>query len=542
MDVFDLVAKLTLDSSGYSADLDNAESKASTFGSKLKSGLGVAAKVGAAAVAAVGTAAVAMGKQALDAYADYEQLEGGIQTLYGENSEAAKQMMQQASEAWKTAGMSANEYMEMAIESSAALISSLGGDTEEAARLMDVAIVDMSDNVNKMGTSMESIQNAYRGFSRGNFTMLDNLALGFAGTKEGMQQLLDKAEEYAAKNGEVRDFSIDSYADIVEAIHIVQEEMGIAGTTAAEASDTISGSLNATKAAWQNLLTGIADENANFDQLVNDFVDSVVTTAGNIIPRVQSILQGLAKLITESSDKILPIVIDTIVQNLPMIVETGVKLIVALITGLIKAIPQIVAAIPTIIRSIWDGFKAGWPQLRDAGSQLLEMLASGLLNAAHAAVNAAVNIGDQIFNVFREIAASAWTWGVDLIGNFISGIVAKAGELWETVKGIANGVKNFLGFSEPKEGPLSDFHTYAPDMMELFAKGIRDNEGMLKNTVASAFNFGNMTTNSVKAVPSVGSNGAADEMIPIVVQCILDGKVISENVTKWQRRTARAAG
>lgn len=542
MDVFDLVAKLTLDSSGYSADLDNAESKASTFGSKLKSGLGVAAKVGAAAVAAVGTAAVAMGKQALDAYADYEQLEGGIQTLYGENSEAAKQMMQQASEAWKTAGMSANEYMEMAIESSAALISSLGGDTEEAARLMDVAIVDMSDNVNKMGTSMESIQNAYRGFSRGNFTMLDNLALGFAGTKEGMQQLLDKAEEYAAKNGEVRDFSIDSYADIVEAIHIVQEEMGIAGTTAAEASDTISGSLNATKAAWQNLLTGIADENANFDQLVNDFVDSVVTTAGNIIPRVQSILQGLAKLITESSDKILPIVIDTIVQNLPMIVETGVKLIVALITGLIKAIPQIVAAIPTIIRSIWDGFKAGWPQLRDAGSQLLEMLASGLLNAAHAAVNAAVDIGNQIFNVFRDIVASAWSWGVDLIGNFISGIVAKAGELWETVKGIANGVKNFLGFSEPKEGPLSDFHTYAPDMMELFAKGIRDNEGMLKNTVASAFNFGNMTTNSVKAVPSVGSNGAADEMIPIVVQCILDGKVISENVTKWQRRTARAAG
>lgn len=542
MDVFDLVAKLTLDSSGYSADLDNAESKASTFGSKLKSGLGVAAKVGAAAVAAVGTAAVAMGKQALDAYADYEQLEGGIQTLYGENSEAAKQMMQQASEAWKTAGMSANEYMEMAIESSAALISSLGGDTEEAARLMDVAIVDMSDNVNKMGTSMESIQNAYRGFSRGNFTMLDNLALGFAGTKEGMQQLLDKAEEYAAKNGEIRDFSIDSYADIVEAIHIVQEEMGIAGTTAAEASDTISGSLNATKAAWQNLLTGIADDNANFDQLVNDFVDSVVTTAGNIIPRVQSILQGLAKLITESSDKILPIVIDTIVQNLPMIVETGVKLIVALITGLIKAIPQIVAAIPTIIKSIWDGFKAGWPQLKDAGSQLLEMLASGLLGAVNAVINAAVNIGDQIFNVFREIAASAWTWGVDLIGNFISGIVAKAGELWDTIKGIANGVKNFLGFSEPKEGPLSDFHTYAPDMMELFAKGIRDNEGMLKNTVASAFDFGNMTTNSVKTMPSVGSNGAADEMIPIVVQCILDGKVISENVTRMQRRTARAAG
>ena len=175
MDLMNLVAKVTLDSSGYEKGISGLASKAG----KVFGGI---AKVGTAAVAAAGAAVVAITKQAVDAYGEYEQLTGGIETLYGENSKAAEDMMKHASEAWKTAGMSANEYMETAIESSAAMINSLGGDTEKAAQMMDMSIVDMSDNVNKMGTTMEAVQNAYRGFSRGNFTMLDNLALGFAGT------------------------------------------------------------------------------------------------------------------------------------------------------------------------------------------------------------------------------------------------------------------------------------------------------------------------------------------------------------------------
>lgn len=607
--VFELLAKLGLDRKEFDQGMDNAEQKTSTFGSKLKSGLGAAAKVGAAAVAAVGTAAVAMGKQALDAYADYEQLEGGIQTLYGENTEASKKMMEQASEAWKTAGMSANDYMETAIQSSAALISSLEGDVDKAAELMDMSIVDMSDNVNKMGTTMESVQNAYRGFSRGNFTMLDNLALGYAGTKEGMQQLLDKAKELEAQQGRNRDFSIDSYADIVEAIHIVQDSMGIAGTTAKEANETISGSVNAMKAAWSNLLVGIADDNANITELVNQFVDSLITVGDNIIPRIQTILNGATQVITAAAEKLIPVVVQviidnlpmlaksamslidtitkTIIQNLPKLVDSATEIILSIVDGIIEALPElipavvevittlvtkltepstltrliqaafdimgalakgiiqaiptVVAAIPQVISNLLNTIRGFFTQIDASGVELIGQLAMGILSGVGQVVGAVISMGSEIASTFGEIAIAAWNWGVDLIGNFISGIVAKAGELWETLKGIGRGVRDFIGFSEPKKGPLSDFHTYAPDMMELFAKGIRDNEDMLKDTVASAFDFGSMT---VKSSPDTSASGGGFEWdgLPIVVQCVLDGRIISENTTKWQRRMARATG
>ena len=513
MDLFNLQAKLTLDSSEYEQGLQGAEGKASGF-SKV---MGTIGKVGAAAFAAVGTAAIAVGKQSLEAYADFEQLSGGIETLYTDaqgGTQAVEQMMENASNAWKTAGMSANEYMEMAIESSASLINSLGGDVDKASELMDQAIVDMSDNVNKMGTSMEAVQNAYRGFSRGNFTMLDNLALGFAGTKEGMQQLLDKAEEISGVH-----FDISSYSDIIEAIHVIQTDMGITGTTVEEASKTISGSVNAMKAAWQNLLVGIADDNANFETLVSDFVDSVVTVGQNIIPRVESILNGLGELITQAADKLVPIVVDTVVKSLPKIVESGVKLIVSLTSGLISAIPQLVKAIPDIIKAIIDGFVEAWPQLKQAGADLINMVGNGI----------------------RSLATEAWYWGVDLIQNFINGIEAKAAALWDKVRGIAQGVRDFLGFSEPKKGPLSDFHTYAPDMMELFAKGIKDNEGLVTAQISRSFDFGNLTAQSAK-VSSSGSSLGEESPIKIVVQSVLDGRVIAENTTLWQRRQARAMG
>ena len=211
--------RVELDDSGLDKEVDKTESKLSSkFGSAAK---GLAAGVGAAAVGAVaaGTSAViGLVKTASDAYGDFEQLSGGIETLFGDSADT---VMQNAEKAFKTAGMSMNDYMETSIQSAAALINSLDGDQAEAARLMDMSITDMSDNVNKMGTDMEAVQNAYRGFSRGNFTMLDNLALGFAGTKEGMQQLLDAAQQISGV-----EYDISSYSDIVEAIHVVQTEMG----------------------------------------------------------------------------------------------------------------------------------------------------------------------------------------------------------------------------------------------------------------------------------------------------------------------------
>ena len=233
MNLMDLFVKISVD--------DQASSQVEAIGSKLKSGLATAAKVGAAAVAAAGTAIVAVGKQAIEQYAEYEQLVGGVETLFKQSSDT---VMGYAENAYKTAGMSANEYMSTVTSFSAALLRSVGGDTEKAAKLADTAITDMSDNANKMGVSLESLQNAYTGFSRGNFTMLDNLALGFSGTKEGMQELLDTAEELSGVK-----YDIGSYADIVEAIHVVQTEMGITGTTAKEAATTIQGSTASMKSA-----------------------------------------------------------------------------------------------------------------------------------------------------------------------------------------------------------------------------------------------------------------------------------------------------
>ena len=215
---------------------------------------------------------------------------GGVETLFKESS---AQVVEYANDAYKTAGMSANEYMETVTGFSASLLQSLGGDTAAAAQVANQAVTDMSDNANKMGTSIESIQNAYQGFAKGNFTMLDNLKLGYGGTKEEMERLLADAEAIQAQQGVMVDYSITSFADITEAIHVVQTEIGITGTTALEASTTIQGSLDSMKGAWTNLMAGIGDESANTEQLVNNFVDSVSTAAENMVPRITQILEGI---------------------------------------------------------------------------------------------------------------------------------------------------------------------------------------------------------------------------------------------------------
>ena len=250
MNLLDLYAKITMDTSGYEKSLDDASSKASDFASKLKSGLATAAKVGVAALSAAATGVAALTTASIDQYAEYEQLVGGVDTLF---KTASDKVQQYADKAYETAGMSANEYMNTVTSFSASLLQSLKGDTEAAAQKADQAITDMADNANKMGTSMEMIQNAYQGFAKQNYTMLDNLKLGYGGTKEEMQRLLKDAEKLSGVK-----YDLSSYADIVDAIHVVQTEMGITGTTAREASTTIQGSVASMKGAWKNLVTAIA--------------------------------------------------------------------------------------------------------------------------------------------------------------------------------------------------------------------------------------------------------------------------------------------
>lgn len=267
----DVEVKITADSSEAERSLDG-------FKGKLEGAVGTVGKVAAAAAAAAAAAVGAVAGMALDAYADFEQLEGGVETLFGSSSQA---VMDNAAQAFQTAGISANEYMEQATSTSAAMIQSLGGDTEEAARLTDQAILDMADNANKMGTDIGRIQDAYQGFSRGNFTMLDNLKLGYGGTRSEMERLLEDAEAISGVH-----YDIENYSDIVEAIHVIQTEMEITGTTAEEAASTIQGSIGMAKAAWQNWLTGIADEDADLGALTDQLLDAIETVAENVAPRL----------------------------------------------------------------------------------------------------------------------------------------------------------------------------------------------------------------------------------------------------------------
>lgn len=304
MNLLDLIVKIAVDDDA-SGKIDGI---AGGITGKLSAAARTAAKLVAAGVAAAVGGVVALSKMALDAYADYEQLAGGVETLFGD---AADTVMANAAIAYQTAGLSANEYMQQATATSAALIQSLGGDTAEAARLTDMALVDMSDNANKMGTSLDSLQDAYRGFSRGNFTMLDNLALGYGGTRAEMERLLEDAERIKASQGEMVDYSIDSYADMIEAIHVVQDEMGITGTTMEEASTTIQGSIGMMKAAWQNWLTALADDNADLSGLTDQLIASIETVASNVVPRLGIIAGRIMAA--------LPDVIGRVVNEIPVV-------------------------------------------------------------------------------------------------------------------------------------------------------------------------------------------------------------------------------
>ena len=438
------------------------------FASKFGSAMGAVGKVAAAGLAAAATGVAAIGKQAVQAYADFEQLEGGIETLFGSGGmglaqyaksvgkpiseiedqwfsmqDAQEIVMKNAANAFKTAGMSANDYMETAIQSGAAMIASLGGDTEKAASLMDMSITDMADNVNKMGTSMEAVQNAYRGFSRGNFTMLDNLALGFAGTKEGMQQLLDKAAELSGVK-----YDIGSYADIVQAIHVVQDEMGITGTTATEAAGTISGSISSLQAAWQNLLAGLANSNANQGQLIANLVSSVKNVAANLLPVIRQVLQQLGPLIQELAPIISAELPPLLQDVLPGLIEAAISLALALGQALADNAPG-------IISSLCDAIVQNAPALIEGAIQLIAALVSGLGQAAPTLITSAIKLVGIILKGIWDGIPQLLQAGAELVAGLWNGIAGAAGWLWgkitEWLSSIWDGIKEFFGVASPSK-------------------------------------------------------------------------------------------
>ena len=363
---------------------------------------------------------VDLGKEAIKSYADYEQLVGGVETLF---KDSAKEVQQYASNAYKTAGLSANEYMETVTSFSASLIQSLGGDTQKAGEYANRAIIDMSDNANKMGTDMSMIQNAYQGFAKQNYTMLDNLKLGYGGTKTEMARLIEDASKMTdvqKKLGITVDSSSMSFGNIVNAISVMQNSMDISGytteelsgklknmsltqeelkkvakdmgisydeatkkmkdgsltvkdasillgTTAREASITITGSLNAMKGAWQNLLTGIADDKADFGSLIDNFTESVMAFADNIVPRIEIALNGIVQMVISMSDTLIP-----------KVLEIGIKLIENLVTGITSNIGSLMSSVNQIITTILNSLISMLPQILTAGIQVIVSLIQGI--------------------------------------------------------------------------------------------------------------------------------------------------------------------
>lgn len=451
MELFKIFGRIALKGQAETEDgLDSVAGKASGVGQVLLKGIGTFAKWGAAAATAAATATAALVKSAVTAYSDYEQLVGGVETLF---KDSASEVQKYAANAYQTAGLSANEYMETVTGFSASLLQSLDGDTKAAAEKANVAITDMSDNANKMGTSMESIQNAYQGFAKQNYTMLDNLKLGYGGTKEEMQRLLEDAEKLSGQK-----FDLSSYADIVDAIHVVQTEMGITGTTAKEAATTIQGSVNMTKAAWQNLVVGIADDTQDFDVLVNNFVESVTTAGNNILPRVEIALKGVGTLVEKLAPIIAKTVPNIVSTTLPSMIKAGTSMIRALLDGLLKAVPElipcfkdiinqlievivdnlplIIEAAVTIAGAIVSGLVEALPDILTAGIQLIQSLAQGLTNGIPTILSTAITIVSKLASTYLENVPQLIQTGIQLLLGLVKGILQAVPQLLQELPGI----------------------------------------------------------------------------------------------------------
>lgn len=463
----------------FNGDLDESSSKAEKLSDKIGKGLGAAAKLGAKAVTAAASAFGVLTKKALDSYAEYEQLVGGVETLFGargaksaeeyaklvgksvgevtEEYEILKSaeslMMEQAEQSWKYQGMSANEYMETATSFAAALTSSCE-DAITAAELADMAIGDMSDNANKMGSDMASIQNAYQGFAKQNYTMLDNLKLGYGGTKEEMERLISDANKLMEAQGLAGDLTIDKYSDVVRAIHMVQVEMGVFGTTSAEAASTIQGSVNMMKAAWSNLLTGIGDDSQDFDKLCDNFVESVGTAAENILPRLEQILIGVGKLAERLAPVVVAAIPELVTTVLPKLVQSGISMVGAILQGLVQTLPQIIQYGVDMVITLIESISSDPESLVATAITLVVTIVSGLIDALPKLIAAAAELVTGLLRALISNAPNLLAAGLKLVGKIAEGIANSLGEIVKAgakvvdsiIDGIAGAWKKLTGW------------------------------------------------------------------------------------------------
>ena len=409
---------------------------------KIGSAVNTAVKASAAAVGAASAGVAALGTACINAYADYEQLAGGVETLFKDSAETIHSY---ADNAYKTAGLSANEYMETVTSFSASLLQSLDGDTEKAAAAADLAITDMADNANKMGTAMESIQYAYQGFAKQNYTMLDNLKLGYGGTKEEMQRLLADAEKLSGVK-----YDLSSYADVVEAIHVIQTEMGITGTTAKEASTTIQGSVASMKAAWANLMVGMADDTQDFDLLLSNFIESIGTVADNLLPRIGVVIEGMGKLVAGLAPEIASALPTLTNELLPNLVELGVQSISALVQGIQENGDSLAAGALSIVGTLAEGLAELLPMVADTAASLVVSLADGLTESLPNIIPIAIETISTLVENLTENANTVIDAGIQIILALGEGLIAALPQLIETVPQIVINIANVINDNAPK--------------------------------------------------------------------------------------------
>lgn len=469
--IFELSGKISADNKPANDAIDETTGKAKESGS-IFSTLGNGLKVvgaGMVVVAGVaGAAAVGLSKKVIGAYAEYEQLVGGVDTLF---KEASSKVQGFADNAYKTAGMSANEYMETVTGFSASLIQSLGGDTQKAADVGNQAVTDMSDNANKMGTDITNIQNAYQGFAKQNYTMLDNLKLGYGGTKEEMQRLLVDAEKISGVK-----YDISSFADVTEAIHVMQTQMGITGTTAAEAADTISGSIDSTKSALINLWAGLGNPKADVQKLVNDVTNSLGNVVKNITPVLNNIvtalptlingvvsaiggmlpnlLQAVTSLFTQVLQTILTLlpslipvfvnalmtIVQAIISNLPLLISAAVQLVTTLVQGIATALPTLIPAAVQAVVTIVQGLIDNLPLLLDAGLQLLTGLLDGLITAIPILIAALPQIITSLVTFFVTSIPIIINAGIQLLTALVTALPQIIAAIVAVLPQIINGI------------------------------------------------------------------------------------------------------
>lgn len=527
-----IIIDLQLQQDEFDKRLKELEGKTSGFGSRVKTAMKAAVAAGTAAFAA-------LIKKAVDSYAEYEQLVGGVETLFKKSKDV---VLEYADNAYKTAGMSANEYMSIVTSFSASLLQSLGQDTKKAAKYADRAITDMSDNANKMGSDISTIQNAYQGFAKQNYTMLDNLKLGYGGTKTEMQRLIkdaSKMKDVQKELGITVDGSSLSFANIVNAISVMQKSMGIAGTTLEEADKTIEGSANSMKAAWSNLLTGMADENANVNQLVSNLVDTIVTYVGNIGPRIlktipsalggmglllyqllsmilesmpeflnsgsemlANLSQGFVKGIPDFISNLLDLIqqfADNLAASAPIIIQNGFTMLSNLVQGITKALPILISRVPQIVTTFANIINDNFPTILSKGSELLWQFILGILSAIPVLI---ANIPQIIEAIVSVIQAFQWmNLGKNIINGFLSGIKSMFGNVSQHAKWLLQYI-----VEEIKYLPQNLMYLGKQAILN-FGKSITNSKGTVSGAVKGVFNavikgFKNLPSQLV----SIGSN------------------------------------